>query len=84
MMKGPIIVVAVTMIINALKALDLVLIMTEGGPRGASRIVGFTVYWEIFNNNKAGYGSAAAVILLVLMTPLMWYQLRQIRQGAAR
>ena len=81
MMRGPIIVVAVTMIINALKAIDLVLVMTEGGPAGATRIVGFTVFWEIFNNNRAGYGSAAAVLLLLLMTPLMWYQLRQIRRG---
>ena len=80
MMMGPIIVVAVTMIINALKAIDLVLVMTEGGPRGATRIVGFTVYWEIFNNARAGYGSAAAVILLLLVLPLMWIQLRRIRQ----
>lgn len=77
MMAPTIGIVAVTMIINALKAVDLVLVMTAGGPGGASRIVGFTVYWEIFNNNKAGYGSAAAVILLILMLPLMWYQLRQ-------
>ena len=56
--------------------------MTQGGPRGSSRIVGYTVFLEIFNNNKAGYGSAAAVLLLILMIPMMWYQLRQIRQGA--
>ena len=80
-MKGPIIVVAVTMIINALKAIDLVLVMSGGGPGTSSRIVGFTVFWEIFNNNKAGYGSAAAVLLLVLMMPMMWWQMRQIRQG---
>lgn len=79
MMMGPIIVVAVTMIINALKAIDLVLVMTQGGPRGATRIVGFTVYWEIFNNARAGYGSAAAVVLLLLVLPLMWMQLRRIR-----
>jgi alpha-glucoside transport system permease protein len=77
MMAPTIAIIAVTMIINALKAVDLVLVMTQGGPGGASRIVGFTVFWEIFNNNKAGYGSAAAVILLILMLPLMWYQLRQ-------
>ena len=84
MMKGPIIVVAVTMIINALKAIDLVLVMSGGGPGTSSRIVGFTVYWEIFNNNKAGYGSAAAVLLLILMVPMMWFQMRQIRQADAR
>lgn len=69
-------IIAVMMIINALKAVDLVLIMTQGGPAGASRVVGFTVFWEIFNNNKAGYGSAAAVLLLIFMIPLMAYQLR--------
>lgn len=82
MMTGPIIVVAVTMIINALKAIDLVLVMTAGGPRGSTRIVGYTVFVEIFNNNKAGYGSAAAVLLLILMIPMMVFQLRQIRQGS--
>ena len=83
-MKRPLIVVAVTMIINALKAIDLVLVMSGGGPGFSSRIVGFTVYWEIFTNNKAGYGSAAAVLLLILMVPMMWWQLRQIRQADAR
>ena len=72
-------IIAVMMIINALKAVDLVLIMTQGGPAGASRVVGFTVFWEIFNNNKAGYGSAAAVLLLIFMIPLMAYQLRHTR-----
>ena len=80
-MKGPLIVVAVTMIINALKAIDLVLVMSGGGPGYSSRIVGFTVYWEIFTNNKAGYGSAAAVLLLILMVPMMWWQMRQIRRA---
>jgi alpha-glucoside transport system permease protein len=84
MMMGPIIVVVVTMTINALKAIDLVLVMTQGGPRGSTRIVGFTVYWEIFNNARVGYGSAAAVILLLLVLPLMWIQLRRIRsQGSS-
>jgi ABC-type sugar transport system permease subunit len=58
--------------------------MTAGGPRGSTRIVGYTVFLEIFQNNKAGYGSAAAVLLLILMAPMMWFQLRQIRQGAER
>jgi len=75
-MRPTVVVVAVTMIINALKAVDLVLVMTEGGPSASSRIVGFTVFWEIFNNNRAGYGSSAAVLLLILVLPLMWYQMR--------
>lgn len=77
MMMPTISVIAVTMIINAMKAVDLILIMTQGGPGGASRIIGFTVFWEIFTNNKAGYGSASAVILLVFMIPLMVFQLKR-------
>ena len=80
-MRPTVTVVAVTMIINALKAVDLVLVMTEGGPAASTRIVGFTVYWEIFNNGKAGYGSAAAVLLLILVSPLMWYQMKNAGLG---
>ena len=84
MMWATVVIIAVTMVINALKAIDLVLVMSQGGPGGASRIVGFTVFWEIFNNNKAGYGSAAAIILLFLMLPLMYYQLRRSGLEAAQ
>ncbi len=80
MLTGPMTFVAVTMIINALKMIDLVLVMTKGAPRGATRIIGYTVFWETFNNNKSGYGSAVAVILLLLVAPFILYQLRQVRR----
>ena len=63
--------VTVTMIINALKMIDLVLVMTKGAPRGATRIIGYTVFWETFNNNRTGYGSAVAVILLLMVIPFI-------------
>lgn len=81
MLKQPMTFVAVTMVINALKLVDLILVMTDGGPRGGSRIIGFSVYWEMFNNGKTGYGSAIAVVLLVLVMPIIIYQLRQIKRG---
>ena len=34
MLSGPMTFIAVTMIINALKMIDLVLVMTKGAPRG--------------------------------------------------
>src|SRR5215207_2149137 len=59
-----IVVVSTTMIINVLKAFDLVFVMTEGtgGPRRAAGIIGFVMYNEAFQNNKFGYGAAVAVI----------------------
>jgi alpha-glucoside transport system permease protein len=80
MLWPSIVVVATTMIINVLKAFDLVYIMTQGGPRGASRIIGFTMYWETFNNNLVGKGSAVAVIMLIVIMPFVIFNIRRFRQ----
>jgi alpha-glucoside transport system permease protein len=79
MMTVPIGLVAITMVINALKMLDLVLVMTQGGPRNASRTIAFSMFWEVFNNSRAGYGSAVAVILLILVAPIIVFQIRRFR-----
>ncbi len=79
MLWPTIVVVGTTMIINVLKAFDLVYIMTSGNPRGASRIIGFTMYWETFNNGRPGYGSAVAVIMLILVMPFVVFNIRRFR-----
>jgi alpha-glucoside transport system permease protein len=79
MLWPTILVVTTTMIINALKAFDLVFIMTNGGPRNASRIIGFTMYFETFNNGRMGYGSAVAVIMLILVMPFVVLNIRNFR-----
>ena len=77
MLWPTIVVVGTTMIINVLKAFDLVFIMTQGGPRGASRIIGFSMYWETFQNGKAGYGSAVAVIMLIVVLPFVFFNVKR-------
>ncbi len=79
MLLPTIAVITTTMVINVLKAFDLVYIMTAGGPRGASRIIGFTMYWETFQNGKPGYGAAVAVIMLLLMLPFVVINIRRYR-----
>ncbi len=76
----PLTFVAITMIINSLKMIDLVLVMTAGGPAGSSRVIGFSFYWEVFNNNLVGYGSAVAILMLVPLAPLMVIQVRRSRR----
>ncbi len=80
MLWPTILVITTTMIINVLKAFDLVYIMTQGGPRGASRIIGFSMYWETFQNGKPGYGAAIAVIMLILVTPFVIINIRRYRR----
>ncbi len=68
-----------TAIVTVLKAFDLVYIMTQGNPRGVSRIIGFSTYWETFQSQRPGYGSAIAVIMLILVVPFVLYNIRSFR-----
>ena len=78
----PISVVAVWMIINVIKIFDIVYIMTKGGPGGASRVIGYTYYVETFEAGKGGYGAAVAVLMLVLIIPIMAFNIRRFRSEA--
>ena len=80
MLSIPITFLVVVMIINALKMIDLVYVMTMGGPRGGTRVIGFSIYVEMFANGKIGYGSAIGAILLILVLPIILYQLRQTKK----
>jgi alpha-glucoside transport system permease protein len=78
----PIAVVAVWMIINVIKVFDIVYIMTKGGPGGASRVIAYSYYVETFENGLGGYGAAVAVVMLVLIIPVMIWQIRRFRSEA--
>ena len=80
MLSIPITFLVVVMIINALKMIDLVYVMTMGGPRGGTRVIGFSIFVEMFANGKIGYGSAIGAILLILVLPIILYQLRQTKK----
>jgi alpha-glucoside transport system permease protein len=84
---GPTIsVVAVTMIIYVIKMFDLIYVMggQNGGPLGAARVIAFTQYVETFNSGRAGYGSAVAVIMLIIVIPIMLLNIRRFRAEAGR
>ncbi|MBI3763662.1 MAG: sugar ABC transporter permease [Chloroflexi bacterium] len=83
MLSSPIAVLTTTMVINVLKVFDLIYIMTRGGPRGASRVIAYTMYTETFEAGKGGYGSAVAVIMLLLIVPVMIMNLRRFRAEEA-
>jgi alpha-glucoside transport system permease protein len=76
LLRAPVIFLIFTLMINALKKVDLILVLTEGGPFASTRVLGFTVYWEYFNNSRVGYGSAAAVLLLICVMPFIILQVR--------
>jgi alpha-glucoside transport system permease protein len=75
-------VVVVTMIIFVIKVFDLILVMAGalGGVQGSARVIAFTQYIETFQNGKLGYGSAIAVIMMILVLPIIIYNLREFRR----
>ncbi len=72
---GTIITVSTTIIIFTLKIFDVVIVMT-GGQYGTS-VIATEFYRQYFTYNNNGVGSAIAIILLVAVTPVMTYNLRQ-------
>lgn len=82
MISSTISVVVVTMIIFVIKLFDLILVMAGslGGVQGSARVIAFSQYIETFQNGKLGYGSAIAVIMMILVLPIIIYNLRQFRR----
>jgi ABC-type sugar transport system permease subunit len=59
-------VVTVLAVLEALRAFDLVLVMTRGGPGHASDTLGYFMWIQSFDERRFGYGAAISVVMLVL------------------
>ena len=79
MVSLPTSVLAVTLIVNVIKLFDLIYVMTFGGPGKASRVIAFTMYQQAFSAGQYGYGSAVAVVMLVVLIPIMIFNVRRFR-----
>ena len=82
MVSSTLSVVVVTMIIFVIKIFDLILVMgsSTGGPLGSARVIAFTQYVETFTNGRGGYGSAVAVVMMLLVLPIMILNIRRFRR----
>lgn len=76
-------VVVTTMVINVLKLFDIVYVMT-GGNFGTD-VIANRMYTEMYVNFDAGRGTAIAVVLIVVIIPFIYYNIRRfIEQEAIR
>ena len=82
MVSLPISVLAVTLTVNVIKLFDLPYVMTQGGPGTASRVIAFTMYQESFPTGLFGKGAAIAMVMLLIMTPIMLYNVRRFRTSS--
>lgn len=64
-------VLAMLTITNGLRLFDLIWVMTQGGPGGASDVMTSYIYTKAFTNRDFGAGTAASVILMLIMISIM-------------
>lgn len=79
--QGTLISVWTTVVIFTLKIFDVVWVMT-GGQFG-THVIATQFYRQSFTNRNSGFGSAIAIVLLIAVVPVMFYNLKQFREQEA-
>jgi alpha-glucoside transport system permease protein len=81
--RTTLITVFITVLIGVLKTFDIVYVMTNGLYN--TNVVAVDFYNQLFTNQNAGYAAAIVVMLMIVIIPVMAYQIRQFRaEEAAR
>jgi alpha-glucoside transport system permease protein len=75
---GTVMAVFVTVLILVMKIFDIVLAMTRG--LFNTSVLAFEWYKQFFENTNTGGASAVVTILVLLIGPLVWLQVRTVRQ----
>ncbi|MCG7207122.1 carbohydrate ABC transporter permease [Streptomyces arenae] len=77
-------VVTVTLMINVLKVFDLVYIIAPGSSQDDANVLALELYRKGFSEGQPGIASAIAVFLLLLVIPVMWFNVRRLRREERR
>ncbi|HEX9351158.1 MAG TPA: sugar ABC transporter permease [Gaiellaceae bacterium] len=75
----PMAVVTVWLTINVIKLFDVIYVLTGGGPGTSSEVIAVQMFDQVFQNGEAGYGAAIAVVMLLLIIPLMVWNISRFR-----
>lgn len=71
-------VVTTTMVISVLKIFDIIYVMTGGNYH--TSVIALEFYNQLFNFDNYGQASALAIVLMVAIVPVMWINIRRLRQ----
>lgn len=77
-------VVLVTLMINVLKIFDLIFIIAPGSSQDDANVLALQLYSSAFSEGNEGLASAIAVLLLLLVIPVMWFNMRRLRRETRR
>jgi sn-glycerol 3-phosphate transport system permease protein len=69
---------AITTLLTSLQSFDIIQAMTKGGPLGGTTTMMYQIYQEGFQSGRAGYSSAVATILFVVLLLVTVAQLKYV------
>ncbi|MEU2428433.1 MULTISPECIES: carbohydrate ABC transporter permease [unclassified Streptomyces] len=79
---GPSVTINVVLsLVTLLKTYDLVVSLTAGGPAGQTQTVAYLILWNSFHDGRLGFGSAQAVVLM-LVTAVLALAVTRLRRRA--
>ncbi|HEY3683301.1 MAG TPA: sugar ABC transporter permease [Streptosporangiaceae bacterium] len=81
LLRPTIAIVLVLRTMEAFKVFDIIYVMTGGGPASGTQTVTFLTYLKAFSDQRFGYGSAMAYLIVVVILVLSTIYLRLLRQS---
>jgi len=67
--------------LDALRAFDIMFVLTGGGPAGTTETLTVYAYRALFQTLQLGFGSAVSVVVFALVMAVAWAYLRLLRTG---
>jgi multiple sugar transport system permease protein len=67
--------------LDALRAFDIMYVLTGGGPAGTTETLTVYAYRSLFQTLQLGFGSAISVVVFALVMVVAWAYLRLLRAG---
>src|SRR3989442_14920603 len=68
--------------LDALRAFDIMFVLTGGGPAGTTETLTVYAYRALFQTLQLGFGSAVSVVGVLLLMAVAWGYLKLPRAGA--
>jgi multiple sugar transport system permease protein len=79
LLRPALVVVLILRVTDSLRSLELVYMMTRGGPGGATETLPWYIYTTGFVNQDLGSAAAMAVVMVIFVTILSQFLVRQLR-----
>ena len=79
LLRPTILFVLVTNVIGGFQAFDFIYVLTNGGPDHSTEVINFRIYDQAFVQYKAGYASALAMVLFLIILTVTLIQFAYFR-----